>query len=86
MAIFLYDIPPSKVYEDNEACPKFSKIPTISAHTKHIYLPYHFLWSKVESPKIEIILFNTNDQLVGQFTKGLQEVKFELARKAIMKW
>ena len=83
---FLDDIPQSKVYEDNEACIKFSKTRTISPRTKHTTLPYHFLWYEVEALKIEVISINTNNQLVKQFTKGLQQGNFKLAWKALMKW
>ena len=36
--------------------------------------------------KIEVTSINNIDHLVDQFTQGLQEGKFELARKDIIKW
>ena len=54
--------------------------------TKHIYLPYHIFRFKVEALEIEVLYINTNDRLADQFTKVIQEGKFGLARKAIMKW
>ena len=79
-------IPTSKVYEDNEACLKFVTMPKMSPRTKHIALPYHFFRSKVEELDIMVLPIDTNDQLADQFTKGLIEGKFELARKALMGW
>ena len=52
--------------------------------TKHIDLPYTFIWYKVESLEIEVISINTIEYLADQFTKGLQEGKFELAHKSLM--
>ena len=52
--------------------------------SKHIDLPYKFFWYKVESLEIEVISINTNEYLADQFTKGLQEEKFELAHKYLM--
>ena len=54
--------------------------------TNNITIPYHFFWSNVKALKIEIISININGQLSDQFTKGLQEGKFELSWKALMKW
>ena len=85
-AFVLDDIPPSKFYENNEACLKFATIPTIYPCINHIDLSYHLFLSKVEALKIVVISINTNDQLEDQFTKGLQEGKFELAHKNIIEW
>ena len=52
--------------------------------TTQIDLPYTFFWYKVESLEIEVISINTNYYLADQFTKGLQEGKFELAHKSLM--
>ena len=82
---FLNNTPTSKFYEDNEACLKFSTFKHIYPRTKHISLPYHCFCSKSKALKIDVLSINTNDQLAEQFTKGLQEGKFGLARKALMK-
>ena len=79
-------IPQSKVYEDNEACLKFASMPKMSPRTKHIAIPYHFFRSKVQELEIEILPIGTTNQLADQFTKGLVEVKFVAARKALMGW
>ena len=41
----------SIVYEDNEACLKFSNMPKMSPRTKHIALPYYFFISKLKNWK-----------------------------------
>ena len=85
-AFVLDSIPQSKVYEDNEACLKFASMPKMSPRTKHIAIPYHFFRSKVQELEIEILPIGTTNQLADQFTKGLVEVKFVSARKALMGW
>ena len=58
----------------------------MSPRTKHIAIPYHFFCSKVQELEIEILPIGTTNQLADQFTKGLVEVKFVTARKALMGW
>ena len=79
-------IPPSTVYEDNEACLKFARMPKMNPRTKHIALPYHFFRSKVEQLEIKIESINTENQLADQFTKGLPQDKFLRDRKKLMGW
>ena len=79
-------IPQSKVFEDNEACLKFASMPKMSSRTKHIAIPYHFFRSKIENLEIKVEGVGTADQVADQFTKGLPQDKFELARKNLMGW
>ena len=37
----LYNIPQSTVFEDNDACLKFARMPKLTPRTKHIGVPYH---------------------------------------------
>ena len=79
-------IPKSKVYEDNNACLKFARLPRLTPRTKHIAVPYHWFRSKVEQLEISIEPIDTENQLADQFTKALTSDKFLLARKALMGW
>ena len=79
-------LPPSKVYEDNNACLKFARLPRLTPRTKHIAVPYHWFRSKVEQLEITIEPINTENQLADQFTKPLTTEKFLLARKTLMGW
>ena len=58
----------------------------MSPLNNHIALTYHLFWSKVQALEIEVLSINTNDHLEDQSTKGLQEEKFELTQKDLMKW
>ena len=42
----------------------------------HITIPYHFFRSKVQNGEIQIKGVSTDNQLAGQFTKGLPQDKF----------
>ena len=79
-------IPKSKVYEDNNACLKFARLPRLTPRTKHIAVPYHWFRSKVEQLEVSIEPIDTDNQLADQFTKSLPSDKFLLARKALMGW
>ena len=79
-------IPQSHVYEDNQACLKFARMPKLSPRTKHIGIPCHWFRTKVEALEIAIKPVSTDSQLGDQFTKGLPTDKFRLARKALMGW
>ena len=79
-------IPKSRVYEDNNACLKFARLPRLTPRTKHIAVPYHWFRSKVEQLEIAIEPISTEDQLADQFTKPLASDKFLSARKSLMGW
>ena len=80
------NIPTSKVYEDNNACSKFARLPRLTPRTKHIAVPYHWFRTKVEQLEISIEPISTEKQLADQFTKPLTADKFLTARKELMGW
>ena len=79
-------IPQSTVFEDNEACLKFARMPKLTPRTKHIGIPYHWFRTQVERMEIHIESISTTDQLADQFTKGLPVEVFRVARKKLMGW
>ena len=82
----LYNIPQSTVFEDNEACLKFARMPKLTPRTKHIGVPYHWFRTQVENLEIHIERVDTTMQLGDQFTKGLTVDLFRIARKRLMGW
>jgi hypothetical protein len=58
-----HHIPQSKVFEDNEACLKFARMPKLTPRTKHIAITYRWFRTQVENMEIHIESINTNDQL-----------------------
>ena len=81
-----YTIPQSTVFEDNEACLKFARMPKLTPRTKHIGVPYHWFRSQVERLEIHIEPIDTTKQLGDQFTKGLSADLFRVSRKVLMGW
>jgi hypothetical protein len=79
-------IPQSTVYEDNDACLKFARMPKLTPRTKHIGIPYHWFRTQVENLEIQIEGIDTKVQLGDQFTKGLPVDGFRIARKRLMGW
>jgi hypothetical protein len=79
-------LPQSTVYEDNDACLNFARMPELTPRTKHIGVPYHWFRSQVENLSIHIERVDTHDQLADQFTKGLPPEPFRLARNRLMGW
>ena len=76
----------STIYEDNQACLKFARMPKLSPRTKHIGIPYHWFRSKITNLEIQVEPIDSNSQLADQFTKGLCKVKFQAARLCLMGW
>ena len=81
-----HTIDQSNVYEDNQACLKFARMPKLSPRTKHIGVPYHWFRNKVMNLDIHIEPIESESQLGDGFTKGLPIDKFEKARKILMGW
>jgi hypothetical protein len=81
-----FAIPQSTVYEDNDACLKFARMPKLTPRTKHIGIPYHWFHTQVERLEIQIERIDTTLQLADQFTKGLPVDMFRNARKHLMGW
>ena len=81
-----YNIPSSTVFEDNDACLQFARMPRLTPRTKHIGIPYHWFREQVESNEIKLERVDTKNQLADQFTKGLPATTFCLARKRLMGW
>ena len=81
-----FAIPQSTVYEDNDACLKFARMPKLTPRTKHIGIPYHWFRTQVERLEIQIERSDTTLQLADQFTKGLPVDMFRNARKHLMGW
>ena len=79
-------IPQSTVYEDNDACLKFARMPKLTPRTKHIGIPYHWFRTQVERLEIHIESIDTKEQLGDQFTKGLPVDSFRRARERLMGW
>jgi hypothetical protein len=50
-----YNIPQSTVFEENDACLQFARIPRLTPQAKHIGIPYHWFRSYVESNQITLV-------------------------------
>ena len=81
-----YNIPQSTVFEDNDACLQFARMPRLTPRTKHIGIPYHWFRSFVDSRQVTLVRVDTLNQLADQFTKGLPTPAFRLARKKLLGW
>ena len=81
-----YNIPQTNVFEDNDACLQFARMPRLTPRTKHIGIPYHWFRSYVDSRQVTLVRVGTVDQLADQFTKGLPTPAFRIARKKLLGW
>ena len=66
-----------KVYEDNQSCIAMAKNMKFSLRTKHIALKYHHFRSHVERKLIDIVHFQSRDQIADILTKPLEEMAFK---------
>ena len=80
-------LPPSRVFEDNNAC---IVLATTDQHfkprTKHISLKFHHFQDQVRQGILEIVKVGTHDNLADIFTKPLGKVKFQHLRRLLMGW
>jgi hypothetical protein len=60
-----------RVFEDNQACIKFTKSSQYSSRSKHIGVQYHFLNDMVDDDSLSIEYLPTNAMPADIFTKGL---------------
>jgi hypothetical protein len=74
------------VFEDNDAYLQFVRMPRLTARTKHIRIPYHWFRSYVESNQVTLVQVDKMNQLADQFTKGLPNPVFHMARKQLLGW
>jgi hypothetical protein len=83
------NVPPEikcKIFEDNTSCIKIATAPSMTPHTKHIALKYHFFRSQVKSGKVTILPISTTEQRADILTKPLIGDLFEYLRNKIMGW
>ena len=64
------------LYYDNESAIKIAHNLVQHSKTKHIQIRHHFLRDHVLKEYIDIIHFNTEEQLADIFTKPLDEKRF----------
>jgi hypothetical protein len=80
-------IPPSKVYEDNNACIVLATTEThFKPRTKHISLKYHHFHDQIRNGNLQIIRVDINSNIADIFTKPLSKLKFHTIRHLLMGW
>jgi len=80
-------LPPSKIFEDNNACIVLATTKThFKPQTKHISLKFHNFHDQVHQGYIEIIKIGTNENMADIFTKPLGRVKFQYLRQLLLGW
>ena len=62
---------PVVIYWDNMSSIHLANNPVYHARTKHIEVHYHYVREKVLLGLIDLVYVNTEDQVVGIFTKAL---------------
>ena len=70
------DLPPFHLYVDNQGAIFLSSNPAQEGHTKHIDIPYHYIWECIQEDLIRLFYIGTNDQRANIFTKNLTRDKF----------
>jgi hypothetical protein len=81
------NLPPSKIFEDNNACIILATTEThFKPRTKHISLKFHHFHDQVCQGFIEVIKINTNENLADIFTKPLSRIKFQYLHGLLLGW
>ena len=80
------NLPPSIVYEDNEACIVLAQSDQHKPRTKHISIKWHHFRDQIQNGNITISKIASAENIADIFTKPLVRVKHEALRKPMMGW
>jgi hypothetical protein len=77
-----------KIHKDSVGALALGKLEPrrMTPRSKHYAIKYHWFREQIGPRQIELIKFDTNDQLGDLFTKGLTSVKFSTLQKKLMGW
>lgn len=70
-------IGPTIIYCDNKSSLSITQNPTMHGRTKNIDTHYHFIRDLVGNDTIDVVHYNTNEQVPDVFTKALSSHKHE---------
>ena len=76
----------SALFEDNDRALKLAIISLYCPRIKHIAIKYNYFIERVKQGMISIVPKDTTEQIVDQFTKGLQVGTFEYLRANLLEW
>ena len=62
---------------DNKSAIAMSKNSVYHSRAKHIALKFHYIRDAVEEKEIDVVYWNTEDQVADIFTKALPRDRFE---------
>jgi len=77
-------LPPSIVYEDNEACIVLAQTDQHKPRTKHISIKWHHFRDQIQNGNITISKIASADNIADILTKPLVRVKHEALRQPMM--
>ena len=75
---------PTCINCDNKSDIKLAHNPVYHARSKHIEIQHHFMREKFEAKEINLIYYNTSDNVANIFTNPVGKVKFESCRSKLV--
>ena len=73
----------TRIQCDNQSLIKLAHNPVSHSRSKHIELQRHFVRENIESQEIELIYYNTSENVANIFTKLVGRIHFEDLRKKL---
>ena len=73
----------STLYCDSKSAIDLAKNAVFHSKTKHIEVHYHFIRSKLEEGKHQVMKINTKENPNGALTKVVSQEKFEFCRASL---
>jgi len=71
---------PVQLFVDNKSAISLSKNPVFHDKSKYIEIKFYFFKDQVSKEKLKLIYYNTEDQVIGVFTKSLKYLRIEKLR------
>ena len=82
-----YDVPPGKVYQDNQSTiTMVKKGRSTSERTRHINIRFFFIKDKIDNGELELEYLPTEDMVADILTKPLQGNLFKKLRNELLNW
>ena len=75
-----------KIFKDNNGALELATKPKFRPRIKHIATKYHHFGDIVKGGAIEVLPFDTLEQIVDIFTKVLDQQKFKYHRLKLIRW
>jgi hypothetical protein len=78
-----FNLPTTKIFEDNQGAIQLAKNPVHHSRSKHIDIKYHFIRKHIEDGVVELEYVQSANQVADMCTKGLPAEPLQRGKKSV---